>query len=159
MEDNLLFSAITTPAFRRFLAGVSPTLSVFIPRSGSTVRKDLEAVVSNKMPETYLSVQRAVSKIHLVFDAWSSPNRASVLGIIDRYINEQYKLHTHLLSLTEMPESHTGINLAERVFATTESFKTSERIGFVISDNTNNMSSCIEAIETSLQAVRIDWTK
>ena len=138
---------------------MSLTLSVFVPRSGSTIRKDLEAVVSSKMPEACSSVQRSLSKIYLVFDAWSSPSRASVLGVIGRYVNEQYKLHTHLLSLTEMPESHTGANLAERIFATTERFKTSERIGFVVSDNASNMSSCIEAIETSLQAAGIDWTE
>ena len=82
-----------------------------------------------------------------------------MLGIISRYINKQYKLYTHLLSLTEMPESHTEINFIERVFATTESFKTSERIDFVISNNTNNISNCIKTIETSFQAVKIDWTK
>ena len=55
-----------------------------------------------------------------------------------------------------MPESHTGINLTERVFATTESFKTSERIDFVILNNTSNISSYIEAIETSFQAAEIN---
>ena len=111
------------------------------------------------MPETCSSVQRTLSKIHLIFNAWSSPSRASVLGVIGRYINEQYKLSTHLLSLTEMPESHTEANLAERIFATTEKFKTSERISFVISDNASNMNSCIKAMETSFQAAGIDWTE
>ena len=159
LEDNLPLSTVTTPAFRRFLAGLSPTLSAFIPRSGSTVRRDLEAVVRNKMPEACSSIQRTISKIHLVFDAWSSPNRASVLGVVERYVNEQYKLHTHLLSLTEIPESHTGINLTERIFTITERFKTSKHIGFVVSDNANNMNSCIDSMEISLQTAEINWTK
>ena len=157
LEDNLPLSTVTTPAFRRFLAGVSPTLSAFVPRSGSTIHKDLEVVVSSKMLKACSFVQRTLSKIHLVFDAWFSPSKTSVLGVIGRYINKQYKLNTHLLSLTEMPESHTGANFAERIFATTEKFKTSERIGFVISNNTSNMNSCIEIMETLFQAAGINW--
>ena len=88
LEDNLPLSRVTTPALRRFLAKVSPILSAFVPRSG----KDLKSIIGSKMPEACSSVQSAVSKVHLVFDTWSSPIRASVLGIIGRYINEQYKL-------------------------------------------------------------------
>ena len=158
LEDNLPLSTITTPTFRRFLAGLSPTLSTFIPQSDSTIRRDLEAIVHNKMPKTCSSIQHTISKIHLISDAWSSPNRASILDVIDRYINEQYKLHTHLLSLTEIPESHTEINLAEQIFIITERFKTSKYIGFIISDNTNNMNSCIDSIEIWLQTTEINWT-
>ena len=48
-----------------------------------------------------------------------------------------------------MPQSHTGGNPAERTFVTTERFKAFERIGFVVSDNASNMSSCIEVMEIS----------
>ena len=113
LKNNLPFSTVTTPTFKYFFVGVSLTLSTFVPQSSLTIHKDLEAVINSKMPEAYSSVQYAVSKIHLIFDAWFSFNRAFILSIINKYINEQYKLHIYFLNLTEMLEFHTEINFAK----------------------------------------------
>ena len=56
LKDNLPLSTVTTLAFQRFFARVLSTLSAFISRSNLTIRKDLEVIISSKMPETCSSV-------------------------------------------------------------------------------------------------------
>ena len=34
-----------------------------------------------------------------------------------------------------------------------------EHIGFIVSDNANNMNSCIKTMETLFQVAKIDWTE
>ena len=58
-----------------------------------------------------------------------------------------------------MPESYIEFNLTERIFAITKKSKISKYIGFIVSDNTSNINSCIKAIKISFQAVGINWTE
>ena len=157
LEENLPFTTVAAESFRRLVMALAPSKHYYIPRSASTIRSDLNLVVQNKMPEAQASLTTAISKVHLVFDAWSTPSRSSVLGVVARYIDSDYRLQSHVLSLTEMPQSHTGVALAEQVLATTEKFKVTERIGFIISDSASNMDSCIENMEVLLEGVGISW--
>ena len=61
-----------------------------------------------------------------------------------------YKLNTVLLSLIEMPESHTGVNIAKRIFEVTERYRISDRIGAGISDNASNMDAAFDKMERQL---------
>ena len=157
LEENLPFTVVAAESFRRLLITLAPDKHRFIPTSSSTIRSDLKLVAQNKMPEVRSSLSMAISKIHLVFDAWSTPARTSVLGVYARYIDSDYRLQAHLLSLTEMPQSHTRVNLAEQVLATALRFGFDQKIGFVVSDNASNMDSCVSNMERLLNGVGISW--
>ena len=75
---------------------------------------------------------------------WATSGVGPLLG------STLYKFYTYFLSLIEMPEFYIKINFIKRIFIITEKFKMSERIDFIIFNNTNNINSCIETIETSL---------
>jgi hypothetical protein len=58
------------------------------------------------------SLAKSRGKINLSFDAWSSPNHRSLLGIVAHWIDEDRTLKTALLGLRPL-EGHTGSDMAD----------------------------------------------
>ena len=96
VEDNLPFSLVESKAFRRFISTCAPRTAALLPRSHVTIRKDLQTVMQYMSEEVRASLAAAKSKIHLVFDAWTSPAQQSIFGVVARYVTTDFKLSTLL---------------------------------------------------------------
>ena len=62
----------------------------------------------------------AKSKIHLVYDGWTSDHNLSLFGVQARYLDEHKSLQTILLGLPQIHGEHTGEKFADIAFAVTE---------------------------------------
>jgi hypothetical protein len=74
--------------FVGFLRIVYPSIDKLLPGCGNTLRA-LVLEAFNKRKEHLKGVlARSVSKIHLSFDLWTSPNHLALLGVVAHFIDE-----------------------------------------------------------------------
>ena len=158
VAGNLPFTLAELPSFRAFLEFVNPTANLLLPRSHHTIRQDLATAVRLRRPAIQQALRDACSKIHLVFDGWTSPNGYGLLGVQCRFLDRDYHLQAFLIGLRRITGEHSGSALAELLFTVTETYRCTESIGFVVSDNASNMDTLVSEIERQLTAVGIDWS-
>ena len=155
--DSLPFHLAKSPTFRAFLDFVNPMANSLLPRSGNTIRQDLAAAVRLRRPGIQQTIRDARSKIHLVFDGWTSANGYGLLGVQCRFLDRDYHLQAFLIGLRRITGEHSGSALAELLFEVTEAYRCTESIGFVVSDNASNMDTLVFEIERQMTAVGIVW--
>jgi hypothetical protein len=98
---------------------------------------------------------KARSRINLSFDAWSSPNHLSLLGIVAYWIDEKYELKTTLLALRPV-EGHHGYQAAEVIAPVIKSFRIENNVGAFQMDNASNNDIAMSALAASLPSAGID---
>ena len=118
--DNLPFNLVESETFRAFLNYVNPFADTLLPLSHNTIRKDLTATIKLRLPAIIKLMANAKSKIHLVYDGWTSDHNLLLFGVQARYLDEYKRLQTILLSLPQIHGEHTGEKFADITFAVTE---------------------------------------
>ena len=91
----------------------------------------------------------ASPKVYVVIttDLWTSRAVESYLTITAHFINSDWKLESKVLQTKEMPERHTGENIAEVLCNAIKEWKVDERrICAVVHDNASNMNLAIEKL-------------
>ena len=99
----------------------------------------------------------AKSKIHLVYDGWTSDHNLSLFKVQARYFNEYKRLQTILLSLPQIYGEHTGEKFADIAFAVTERYQFIPRLGFTITDNAGNNNTMVDEMERQMAANGYIW--
>ena len=101
----------------------------------SLKEKLLEVMAS---PELYVAVTS---------DLWTSRAIESYITVTAHFINSEWKLENKVLQTKEMPERHTGENIAETLRSAIKEWKIDERrISAVVHDNASNMNLAIEKV-------------
>jgi hypothetical protein len=100
------------------------------------------------------SLIKARSRINLSFDAWSSLNHLSLLGIVAHWIDEKSQLKTALLALRPV-EGHYGYEVAEVVAPVIKSFGIENNVGAFQMDNTSNNDTAMTALAARLPSAGI----
>ena len=78
-------------------------------------------------------------------DIWTSRAIKAYITITAHYINDDWKLENKVLMTKGMPERHTGLNIAERVWETTKEWNIPDHlVSAIIHDNTSNMMTAIQ---------------
>lgn len=72
---------------------------------------------------------------------WTSNATKSYLTITKHHIDSDWNLVTNVLVTREMPERHTGENIAENLKKYTAEFNLNGKVSDVIHDNARNMTS------------------
>ena len=81
---------------------------------------------------------RALSKIHVSCDLWTSLNGYAMCDIAAHFIGHQEYIQTVLLALRRMMGAHGGDQIAEIIVEVILEFGFSKRLGVYIGDNTNS---------------------
>jgi hypothetical protein len=74
------------------------------------------------------SLAGATSKINLSFDAWSSLNYLSLLGVVAHWLDDEHTLKTALLGLRPL-EGHHGHKIAAVVSQVIKTFDIEHKLG------------------------------
>jgi hypothetical protein len=84
----------------------------------------------------------SVSKIHLSFDMWTSPNKYAVFAVVAHFIQRfevqskpMYRNKAMLLGLKRMKDKHGAAEMSAEVIKLILDFEISERLGCFQSDN------------------------
>lgn len=72
-------------------------------------------------------------------DTWTSNSTRSFITVTEHHIDHKWDLHSNVLVTREMPERHTGENLAENLKSTVSEFKLDGKISTTVHDNARNM--------------------
>ena len=143
--DNVPFNKLESPYFHALMEYANRAIitSGSLP-THSTIRDWIvQSFNSNKGIVTEL-LNRALSRINISFDAWSSRKFTSLLGLTVHFLDEEGKLRTFLLGLPQIEGRHTGENLAERVGKIITEFGFDGRVGYFVTDNAGNNDTCLE---------------
>ncbi|KAG6989973.1 Vanillin dehydrogenase [Fusarium oxysporum f. sp. conglutinans] len=99
-------------------------LALQIPWSRSSITRELQKIFESKADIIKAELGSALTKIHISFDLWTSPNRCSL------YLRRQLGIHS-------------GENLAETLFEIVQLWDIRGQVGTVISDNVTTNDTCL----------------
>lgn len=86
------------------------------------------------------------------FDAWSSPNHASLLGVVGHWIDAKRQLKTGLLALKVL-DGHHGSDMAAVLQEVIENYKIEDRICAFQTDNAPNNDTALDALAIGIPSV------
>ena len=95
-------------------------------------------------------------KLSLAIDCWTSTQQLAFLAIIASYITPDWVLRQVLVAFEEVPEKHTGVNLAQRINDVISQHKLHGRIIALTADNASNNKTIGEALDVLLSTAAKD---
>ncbi|RYC78584.1 hypothetical protein BFJ63_vAg18542 [Fusarium oxysporum f. sp. narcissi] len=114
-----------------------------IPWSRQSMGRLLDDMYESKKDEVKQELSDALTRIHLGFDLWTSPNRHAVMAVTAHFLVRQGKHQSRLLALRRQLGCHSGENLAVTLGQVVREWKIENRAGAVISDNASSNYSCL----------------
>jgi hypothetical protein len=110
------------------------------------------ATYQERIIDVKKSLAGARSKINISFDAWSSPNHLSLLGIVAHWLDENRELKTVLLALRPV-EGHHGHEIADTVLPVIKLFEIEGNLSAFQMDNATNNDTALKVITASIPSI------
>jgi hypothetical protein len=148
---SLPFAHVEQPAFRDFIRYIRPAADDLLPRSGDTVKNDLQWGYDNKKEFVKRALQNALSSIHIVPDNWTSPNCLGVIGFTVQFVTEDHGLQSLVVRIKELEGEHSGENMAEAIMEFIREFGIASKVGYFMMDNASNMNTMIDKVSDDLE--------
>ena len=148
---SLPFAHVEQPAFRDFIRYIRPAVDDLLPRSGDTVKNDLQWRYDNKKEFVKRALQNALSSIHIVPDNWASPNGFGVIGFTVQFVTEDHGLQSLVVRIKELEGQHSGENMAEAIMEFIREFGIATKVGYFMMDNATNMNTMIDKVSDDLE--------
>jgi hypothetical protein len=146
ITGNEPFSVFQNPFLRQLLSTLNPSIYRTISWGRSSIRQRLADTFANKKKLVQQELTTSVSKIHLAFDLWTSPNRHAILAVSAHFIDAKNSIQQRLLALREQQGAHTGLNIALALAEIARDWGIVDRIGCLVSDNASNNDACGEEL-------------
>lgn len=139
-QDLRPYSVVENAGFRRMVNAMEPRY--LIP-----TREHLTKVC---IPRLYTQTKALVKaslasaeRVALTCDGWTSRTTEAYVTITAHFINEEWELATYVLQTRDMPESHTGHNLAEHLRNALAEWGITEKDPVIVTDNASNMAAAV----------------
>jgi hypothetical protein len=139
VENHLPFTVVEDSNFRAMLGTLNDTIKDHAFKSGDTIRNWVqdEFVKAQNLVQTEV-LDRAISKIHVSCDVWSSPNGYALAGIAAHFVNRAGRLQSVLLGLRRLKEAHGGEQIAEHLVSVIKQYGFASRLGVFVGDNVDS---------------------
>jgi hypothetical protein len=139
VENHLPFIVVEDDNFRAMLRSLNCNVDKQIIRTGDTIRNWVqdEFVTAQNLIQTEV-LDRAISKIHISCDIWSSPNEYAFCGIAAHFVSHEGKLQSVLLGLRRLQEAHRGEQIAEHLINVIKQYGFAHRLGVFVGDNVDS---------------------
>ncbi|KZL65223.1 transposase-like protein, partial [Colletotrichum incanum] len=95
-------------------------------------------------------MRQALTKVHLSFDLWTSPNRLAIIAVFGHFINPAGNDSRYLLALRRQPGAHSGENIASTMCQVIRDWDLVDSVGAVVSDNASNNDTCLQNLYPQL---------
>jgi hypothetical protein len=148
---SLPFAHIEDPSFRDFIRYIRPAADDLLPRSGDTVKSDLQWGYDNKKEFVKRALQNALSSIHIVPDNWTTPNCLGVIGFTVQFVTEDHGLQSLVVRIKELEGQHSGEHMAEAIMEFIREYGIASKVGYFMMDNASNMNTMIDKISDDLE--------
>lgn len=90
------------------------------------------------------------AKVYISFDLWSSLNHFSMLGIIDYFINSEFKACTILFGIKCLLGLYSKENIFYLLIETVKTYKLAKVLEFCILDNAGDNNTSLWAVQAYL---------
>lgn len=144
------FYVIESDRFRALLVSIQPSLTRYLPTAANTLSNWVQAVHSEMKIGMKKVVKEALSKVHISFDIWTSPNCKPVLAVNSHFLGRdsagKLAVQSVLLDMVEVFGAHDGANIAKSVMRVLDDWELSaEALGISVSDNAKNNDTAVKA--------------
>ena len=146
IQAQIPYSCVENAQFRDLLLYLAPSLQRYLVRSHSTITKWVRDDYLEARKHLKLTLATAKSKVHLSFDAWTSPSSAPLIGICAHFLGSDLTLKNALLGLKWIEGSHTGETLGRLIGDVVEDMEIVDKLGVCVADNASNMDLAIESL-------------
>ena len=109
----------------------------------STVTNVIEQLHTEDQQKTKAMLMH--QSVALTTDNWTSLANEGYITITAHFISKEFDMKSRVLCTAGMPERHTGVNIAERLKKTTETFEVGE-VSAVVRDGAANMDACMATV-------------
>ena len=141
VNRHIAFSEVENSDFQEMLESVNSSINDYLVRSGNTIRNWVEDdFIEAKRLIRDEVLARAISRIHISCDLWTSPNGYAMFGITAHLIGHQGDVQTVLLALRRMTGAHGGDQIAEIIVEVITEYGFSERLGVYVRDTVHSNS-------------------
>ncbi|KAK4074631.1 hypothetical protein Purlil1_12926 [Purpureocillium lilacinum] len=144
INADLPFSVFTDPYFEQLVWQLDPRVADQIPWSRQSMSRQLDEVYKSKSSLVRQELRDALTKIHLSFDLWTSPNRYAVMAVTAHFLDRQGHHQVRLLALRRQLGSHSGENLAATLLEVVNEWGIQDSVGCVVSDNVTTNDACLQ---------------
>ncbi len=140
----------TRETFRALLNFLNPGVLSILPTSHQTIRGWVIRTFETQKRRMRQVLQSALSKIHFTVDAWSSPNKLGILGIVAHFIDSDGDLVSYCVALREIQGKHSGENQARLVMGVIEDYGVVTQVGYFVSDNADSNDTLMDTLQKLL---------
>ncbi|KAJ4175316.1 hypothetical protein NW754_16783 [Fusarium falciforme] len=152
VDSNLPFTTLESTYLQELFRQLDPDLCLQVPWSRSTVRKDLEDILSLKKAALKEELDKAITQIHISFDLWTSPNRQAFISIFGHFIDRDNLYQSRLLAFRMQIGSHAGENIAYTITNVVRDWGIDSKLGVSICDNAASNDVCLRSLYATLDA-------
>jgi hypothetical protein len=139
---HIPFIAVEDKDFQEMLKSLNVSVDNYLVKTGNSIRNWVEDdFIDAKRLIREEVLARAISKIHISCDLWTSPNGYAMCGITAHFIGHQGYVQTVLLALRRMTGAHGGDQIAEIIIGVVTEYDFAERLGVYIGDNAESNDS------------------
>ena len=112
VDMDLPFSIFDNKFLSEIFYYFDEAISTQIPWSRESIRRHTLALFESKKENIRQQLRSAITKIHLGFDLWTSPNHQAYLAVTCHFLDVSGKYQVRLLSLRRQLGAHSGQNIA-----------------------------------------------
>ena len=93
----------------------------------------------------------AMSRIHLTWDLWTSPNFKAMIAITAHWTDPNWKVQSTLMAIREIEGDHDGENISQVVHAVVKEFEIVDRFGYFMGDNASNNDTAMNCLNRRIR--------
>ena len=108
-------------------------------------------------PTIIESLTDARSRIHLVCDAWTSPNSYAIWGIQAQYIDFNWHSQSIAIDLRHLQGTHDGRSLANGTSYVIDDYNIGKILRYIVLDSATNSDTMLKVLAEDLQRQDVDW--
>ena len=144
--DNVSFRQVDSEPFREFIRYISPRGGDSMPTDKTIRSWIMSAYALHKVLIASL-LGKAISKIHICFDLWTSGNQMSLDGVTAHFIDSDFKSQSLVLGAPQQVGRHTGEKIGEQVIEVLRSYGIQgSQLGYFVLDNASNNDGAMDVI-------------
>lgn len=155
-DADLPFKIVRSAPFKALIRRLNSEAMSFFPYSDSTVKADLKEGFRLRQEILRDVLPQALSKIHVIPDGWTSPNKKGLLGITIQWVHTT-GLQTLRLGLRELEGSHSGLATSTEILNLAGNYNFPRNVGFIIADNASPMDTAAMEMENLLSPQGIEY--
>ena len=133
VQDYLSISLVD--GFRNLMNILAPDYKV---PSRNTIRSRICRIYEEQKIKL-LSELSSVSSVSLTTDTWTSTATVSYITVTEHHISDDWEIKSNVLCTREMPERHTGENIASKLRSVVSEFDLDDKVEMCVHDTKNVM--------------------